>query len=813
MNYPGNDLDLGTLVGTAEPLRLSRADRARHTYVVGATRTGKTKLLEGMARQDLLAWPDHQCPMVVLDPHGTLFGGLTAYAAAEGLDDWPIVPIDLRRDDMVVSYNLLRRREGVDPAVICRSFVDAILHAWGQSNTNETPRLATWLETLLMLAYERECTLAESLEIIREPALRARVADEVRHVVARMTLQSAARLKEDQFQDRVESTMNRVNRFLSTQLLRATICQTGESLDLAAVLEHGSILLANLSVEGTKIAHEDAAALGSVLLTDLWTAARRRGKREEGGLTPCYVYIDEFQNYVTPAVAKGLSEASGFGLHLTLAHQYPSQLPDQHGPMGTMVLGAVMANAKNKVVFQLEHPEDLQRLALILGRQLVDPDKVKQEIWGTKVVGHELAYLPAYGHSDSHGSSDTSQWSETHTQGHTVASNWGESVGTQGGVSFTDGSSEGENSGIAASEGRTDTEGETASRTVSRGKSQLQTRSESQGTQWNAVSGTTEGGGTTASSSRSQTHSFDPRDERFQAELKRYEYTQMNPAERVAFKNIHPGVNAMGAQEFDGFKRAWATAMNLGESKSEGASTFHSRSTSRSDGGNESRSVAQSVGINESEAATLARSANTALSRGITRSAGRQAARTRADGQSVGWNASSSIGGSEAVSEQNAQSYGEAHTDSEVRTDSVSWQPMLLPVMDKELSSRQFVPIEEQLFRITQFLDGLPDRHCLVRLASMRTPAPLYTRTVEPALTTVDWATSWTARVTGNLPYTLTLPEALRRMAEREGTFRQRLLARPEPAAEPQTARRRVASRLAARQDDERRPPAGPPPG
>jgi hypothetical protein len=139
-HYPGNDLDLGTVVGLKDPVRLTRRDRARHTYMVGATRTGKTKLMEGMARQDLLAWPNDHCPMVVLDPHGTFFDSLIEYIAANNLHRLPVVPIDLRRNDLVVSYNLLRRREGADAGVIVRGFVQAILHAWGHPRASRQNR-------------------------------------------------------------------------------------------------------------------------------------------------------------------------------------------------------------------------------------------------------------------------------------------------------------------------------------------------------------------------------------------------------------------------------------------------------------------------------------------------------------------------------------------------------------------------------------------------------------------------------------------------------------------------------------------------
>ena len=43
-------------------------------------------------------------------------------------------------------------------------------------------------------------------------------------------------------------------------------------------------------------------------------------------MKPFYVYIDEFQKFVTPTIAENFDEAAGFGLHLTLAKLYEHQL-------------------------------------------------------------------------------------------------------------------------------------------------------------------------------------------------------------------------------------------------------------------------------------------------------------------------------------------------------------------------------------------------------------------------------------------------------------------------------------------------------
>jgi len=54
-----------------------------------------------------------------------------AWLAWHGIDR-PVIPIDLRQDDWIVSYNLLRKREA-DPAVLVDNITDAMAYVWGQS--------------------------------------------------------------------------------------------------------------------------------------------------------------------------------------------------------------------------------------------------------------------------------------------------------------------------------------------------------------------------------------------------------------------------------------------------------------------------------------------------------------------------------------------------------------------------------------------------------------------------------------------------------------------------------------------------------
>jgi hypothetical protein len=89
--------------------------------VTGSTGSGKSKFLEHLIRQDIVNWRKSECGLLLLDPHGAIYDGLmhwlprTSYISARPR---PVIPIDLRRDDWVVAYNLLRQREQVVASVV-----------------------------------------------------------------------------------------------------------------------------------------------------------------------------------------------------------------------------------------------------------------------------------------------------------------------------------------------------------------------------------------------------------------------------------------------------------------------------------------------------------------------------------------------------------------------------------------------------------------------------------------------------------------------------------------------------------------------
>jgi len=73
----------------------------------------------------------------------------------------------------------------------------------------------------------------------------------------------------------------------------------------------------------------------------------------------------------------------GFGLHLTLANQFPRQILHA-GANGAQVYESVMANARSKIVFSLEGEENLRPLALSLFMGVMNPDEIKHQLFARK---------------------------------------------------------------------------------------------------------------------------------------------------------------------------------------------------------------------------------------------------------------------------------------------------------------------------------------------------------------------------------------------------------------------------------------------
>jgi hypothetical protein len=448
--FRGNKLELGIVDGKGVTLEMTPQMRSTHLYVCGSTGTGKSKMLESLVRQDIKQWHKSKCGALIIDPHGSLYNSLLNWIAwnEKYLKDIPIVPIDLRQNDWTIGYNVMRPRTIADPAVVISNFVQAMAYVWGADGTQNTPLFARLAKEVLWPVYEKKMTLNEVKYLIDRvnKRVRSELTEGLSKDSATQGWEFSNNLTPRDFNTQFSSTVNRFYNFLDTEKLRLMFGQSGASLDLGKALDEGQIIIANLSTEGARVSEEDAALFATLLLSDLWTAAKERGKgTEEGDVKPFYVYIDEFQNFVTPTIAKNLDQARGFGLHLTLANQFPRQILHA-GANGEQVYDSVMANARSKVVFSLEGKENLEPLAYSLFMGVLNPEEIKLKLHSRKVMDYaeETRTVESESENWSEGVGEFTGQTDTESAGGAIydgaeqeARLWNQSGAVSGGTSRT----------------------------------------------------------------------------------------------------------------------------------------------------------------------------------------------------------------------------------------------------------------------------------------------------------------------------------------------------------------------------------------
>jgi hypothetical protein len=416
MSARGNNLVVGESAA-GKPIILSHDHRLEHLVILGQTGTGKSRYGQGLIRQDIRCWPQSRCGMVVVDPHGEMFDGVMSWIAANKLMNLPIVPIDFRRDDQVVSYNVLRQRPA-EPSVIIDNFVKAMAYVWGQSGTDETPLFERWATNMLHRLYHEKKTLADAAHLFTAEGLVE--TSEIEDPMIRQDWLWARRNRKD-FEIATSSSINRFRRFLLNPPLRAIFGQSDVSLDLGRALDEGQIILVSLARNGGRLSRENADLFATLLLSDLQVAADERGKGEH--VKPFYVFIDEFWRFLTPTMAENLAESRGFGIGMPLATQHPRQILNS-GRYGQRIYDEVMENARSKVVFRLRTRANLEPIAETLFMDTFDPEQVKYQHHSIKVIGQEVSYLPSFGMAITNSLGGGRQTSRTVGQSHASGSNW-----------------------------------------------------------------------------------------------------------------------------------------------------------------------------------------------------------------------------------------------------------------------------------------------------------------------------------------------------------------------------------------------------
>ncbi|MBI4407705.1 MAG: type IV secretion system DNA-binding domain-containing protein [Candidatus Kerfeldbacteria bacterium] len=355
-NMPKDGVILGEVEyrGIVTPVRIKRADRQRHMYVIGQTGSGKSVLLSQLAMQDI-ANGEGVC---IIDPHGDLVQDVLERIPKERADD--VVIFSPSDSDRPLGLNMLEYETDDQKDFAVQEMVAIFYKLFGQEMIG--PMFEHYMRNaMLALMDDKEsgATLIEIPRMFTDAKFRKEKLKHVKNLIVKNFWEQEYEQSQagQQAADMLSYVISKIGRFLTNDMMRNIVGQPRSGFNVREVMDNQKILLVNLS-KGS-IGEVNSNLLGLIMVSKIQMAAMARANMPKEQRKDFYCYIDEFQNYTTDSIAIILSEARKYRLNMILAHQYISQLvKDQN----TQVRDAVFGNVGTKIAFRIG-VEDAEMIA------------------------------------------------------------------------------------------------------------------------------------------------------------------------------------------------------------------------------------------------------------------------------------------------------------------------------------------------------------------------------------------------------------------------------------------------------------------
>ncbi|MFA6908757.1 MAG: type IV secretion system DNA-binding domain-containing protein [Patescibacteria group bacterium] len=354
-NMPSAGIILGRNVyrGVETMVRIKEEDRRRHVYVVGMSGVGKSVLLENMIVQDILNGKG----VCVVDPHGDLVNAVLEQVPRERAED--VIIFNPSDTDRPLGLNMLEADTPEEKdfaiqemiAIFYKLFPPEMIGPMFEHNMRNA--------MLTLMADARyPGTIAEIPRMFTDPAFQKFKLQHVTDPVVRAFWEKEmAKTSDFHKSEMLGYLISKVGRFVENAMIRNIIGQPKSGFSFSDIMNKKKILLVNLS-KGTT-GEVNSNLLGLIIVSKLQMAALRRASLPIEQRQDFYLYIDEFQNFVTDSIKTILSEARKYRLNLTIAHQYISQLVQKDD---ITIRDAVFGNVGTRIAFRVG-VEDAEILA------------------------------------------------------------------------------------------------------------------------------------------------------------------------------------------------------------------------------------------------------------------------------------------------------------------------------------------------------------------------------------------------------------------------------------------------------------------
>lgn len=320
---------------------IKRKDRRQHVYILGKSGTGKSVLMFNMLIQNIKNG-DGVC---LVDPHGENVETVLSAIPKHRMKD--VVYFNPADTEYHIGFNVLELINPKYKHLVASGLMGIFTKIWANAWSARMEYILN--NAILALLDTPGSTMLGIPRMLVDKDYRQKIIGNLKDPVIKAFWVHEYEQWQDKFRNEaIAPIQNKVGQFLSTSIIRNIVGQSKSTIDIFDMMNDGKIFLVNVS-KG-RIGEDNSALLGGMIITKIQLAAMERVRIPEEERKDFYLYVDEFQNFVTDAFAGILSEARKYRLNLTVAHQYTAQLVTKES---TSVRDAIFGNIGTMVVFRV----------------------------------------------------------------------------------------------------------------------------------------------------------------------------------------------------------------------------------------------------------------------------------------------------------------------------------------------------------------------------------------------------------------------------------------------------------------------------
>jgi hypothetical protein len=321
-------------------------DRFRHFYIIWQTGTWKSTLLLVQAKQDVQEWRW----FCMIDPHGDLCEFVIKNYPKQRIDD--LIYFDASDFEMPIWFNIYEADTDEEKDIILNDSVEMFIKMYWPEIFG--PRIQDYYRNwaLTLMDQPEWWTMVEIVRLFVDDAYQKIKVKNVKNPVVRAWWDKTFKaMWQREKSEMIPFFQSKFWPFTTTSIIRNIIWQQKSSFNIYDAMQSGKVILLNLSK--WKMWELNSQLLGTMMVTQIKLNALRRARIPENERKDYFMYIDEFQNYITPSIETILSEARKYRLWLIIAHQYIEQLVNKSLWWETDLRWAIFGNVWSMMSYKV----------------------------------------------------------------------------------------------------------------------------------------------------------------------------------------------------------------------------------------------------------------------------------------------------------------------------------------------------------------------------------------------------------------------------------------------------------------------------